>query len=162
MNVWPVTVVGQVQPVPAAETNVVPAGSVSVTVIVGWESDGPLFRTPMVQVVSSPATLGPACALLIARSALVVIVTASVVELFVVIGSYVRAFAVAPLVNVVPLGVAAGIEVTTVITGNDAPDASVPGVVVRAHATTPETGAAQRPAGARTPRRSPCPAAACP
>ena len=87
VKVWPVTVVGQVQPVPAAETNVVPTGSVSLTVIVGWESDGPLLRTPMVQVVSSPATPGPACALLIARSALVVIVTASVVELFVVTGS---------------------------------------------------------------------------
>ena len=54
-----------------------------------------------------------------------------------------RAFAVAALVNVVPLGVAAGIEVTTVITGNEAPDASVPGAVVRAQATTPATGAAQ-------------------
>ncbi len=141
VNVCPVIVAGQVQPVPAADTYVVPAGSVSDTVIVGCESDGPLLRTPIVQVVSSPAIPGPACDLVIARSALVVMVAVSVVVLFAGVGSYVRAFAVAPFTNVVPLGVVAGIEVRTVMTGNDAPEASVRGALARAQLTTPETGA---------------------
>ena len=119
------------QPTPAALTNEEPAGSVSTTRMGARETDGPRFVTSRVYVASWPATTAPECVFARARSAAVVTVAVSVSVLFGSSGSYVRAVTSAVFDRTVPDAVSAGTDTVTVMTGNDAPEASDPGAVVR-------------------------------
>jgi hypothetical protein len=61
----------QLQPSPEALSYVSPDGSVSVTTIVPWASEGPALLTLMKYSPSVPAVKGPLSALVMLRSALV-------------------------------------------------------------------------------------------
>ena len=113
-------------PLRASETNVVPAGSTSVssTVVAG---SGPAFATVMTYVMSSPATTdaGP---LLTTETSTSVTMTLHVAASFSSVGSL-SAVTIAVFVYVVPDSVSAGTAVVSVKTAS-APAASVAAVQV--------------------------------
>ena len=80
----------QAQPAPLAETNVIPAGSVSLTVRFA-ASDGPLLTTVSEYATDPPAVTVGGPSLVIARSALAVTVVTSEAVLFAAFGSAVVA-----------------------------------------------------------------------
>ena len=110
-------VFAQAQPVPPADTNVTPAGSVSVTVRLA-ASDGPSFVTVSEYATEPPATTVGGPSLAIARSALAVTVVVTVEELLPGTGS-----AVVDATDAVFDSEPAwfGAVTVTVITGADAP-----------------------------------------
>src|SRR5207237_434325 len=93
VTTWPAT--PHAQPVPVAETKVVPAGSVSVTVTVA-AALGPAFETSTVYVSVAPAVTGSGASVIaIDRSALAVTVVDWLAELLPAAGSAVVAVTVA-------------------------------------------------------------------
>src|SRR5690242_17725667 len=68
VTVWPAA--AQLQPTPAPETRLRPAGSVSVTVVGPGVAVGPLLPTTMLKVPVPPAVNAPGCESAIAMSAL--------------------------------------------------------------------------------------------
>ena len=116
----------QAQPVPVALTNVMPAGSVSVT-DTAVASDGPLSTTTSEYATEPPATTVAGPVLVIARSADGVTVVDADEELLPGTGSLVADVTVAVSVRVAPC---AGAVTTTVIVGAEVPVASVARVQV--------------------------------
>ena len=110
----------QVHPVPVADTNVMPAGSVSVTVSEA-ASDGPLFTTTSEYDTDPPATTVAGPVLVIARSADGVTVVLSEELLLAAFGSAVVAATDATFDSTAPW---AGAVTVTVIAGADVPVAS--------------------------------------
>jgi hypothetical protein len=115
------------QPVPDADTNVTPAGKVSVTVRFA-ASDGPVFDTVNEYATEDPATTEAGPVLAIARSALAVTPVVTEEELFAAFGSAVVLATLAVFVNDPPC---AGAVTVTVITGALAPVTSA----ARVHVT---------------------------
>src|SRR5205823_2271766 len=115
-----------VQPVPVAETNVVPAGRVSVTVTVA-ASLGPAFATSTVYVSVPPAATGSGASVTaIERSALELTVVSAVAVLLPATGSAVVALTLAVSVSVPPVAGA----VHVIVIDGAAPTASVARVQV--------------------------------
>ena len=135
---------GQAQPAPDAETNEVPTGTVSVTVIGPREVDGPRLATFSVYVTLRPASSGPLSALVMARSAWAVNGTVSVSVLG-VFGSKVRPDTCAVLLSVVGIGASLGMATRNVIRGKESPLARVSSALARVHDTTAPTAEQVQP-----------------
>jgi hypothetical protein len=116
----------QAQPVPVAETKVMPAGRVSVTVRLA-ASDAPLFTTTSEYATGWPATTVAGPVFVIARSAEGVTVVDVDEVLFAGVGSLVAELTVAVFVSVAPC---AGAVTVTVISGADVPVAKAARVQV--------------------------------
>jgi len=110
----------QTQPAPLADTNVTPAGNVSVTDRFA-ASDGPLSTTTSEYDTDDPATTVAGPLLVIARSADAVTPVVTELELFAATGSAVADDTLALSVKVAPC---AGAVTVTVMAGADVPVAS--------------------------------------
>ena len=117
VTIWPEG--EQAQPVPLAARNVVPAGSVSVTVIGARDTDGPRLVTVSVQLNGVPGTGCRAIGWLfaMARSARATTRAVSSSVLFAGTGSKVLAETVAALVSAAPAGTVAATSTTTESSG---------------------------------------------